>query len=113
MLVDRAKTYLEEVIDMKRIVPFKRYRRKVGHRSDLKGWDAGRYPVKAAEKILRLLESLEKNAENKGLEVDRLLLTHAAAQRGRKLKRIFPRAYGSSSSKEDILTHVELVAEEV
>jgi len=113
MLVDRAKTYLEEVIDMKRSVPFKRYNKKVGHRSDLKGWHTGRYPVKAAGKILELLNSLEKNAENKGLEVDRLLLIHAATQRGRKIKRIFPRAFGSSSPKVETLTHVELAAEEV
>lgn len=113
MLVDRAKTYLEDVVEMKRSVPFRRYNRKVGHRSDLKGWDSGRFPVKAAERILDLLDSLEKNAENKGLEVDRLLLIHAASQRGRKVKRIFSRSHGSSSPKVNILTHVELAAEEV
>ena len=112
-LVDKAKEYLEEVIEMKRSVPFKRHHKKVGHRSDLVGWDVGRYPVKAAQKILELLNSLEKNAENKGLEVDRLLLFHAASQRGRKNKRIFPRAFGSSSPKVTILTHIELAAEEV
>jgi large subunit ribosomal protein L22 len=112
-LVDKAKEYLEEVIEMKRSVPFKRHHKKVGHRSDLVGWDVGRYPVKAAQKILELLNSLEKNAENKGLEVDRLLLFHAASQRGRKNKRIFPRAFGSSSAKVTILTHVEFAAEEV
>ncbi len=112
-LVDRAKTYLEEVVSMKRSVPFKRHHKKVGHRSDLVGWDVGRYPIKAAEKILGLLNSLEKNAENLGLEVDRLLLFHVTSQRGRKVKRIFPRAFGSSSPKVSILTHVELAAEEV
>ena len=112
-LVDRAKKYLEEVIDMERSVPFRRYNRKVGHRSDLRKWHTGRYPVKAAEQILNVLEGLEKNAENKGLEVDRLLLIHAASQRGRKLERIFPRAHGSTSPKVNTLVHVELVAEEV
>ena len=52
MLLERAKLYLEEVIAMKRSVPFKRYNKKIGHRSDLKGWDTGRYPVKAAREIL-------------------------------------------------------------
>ena len=113
MLVHRAKTYLEEVIEMKRSVPFKRHHKKVGHRSDLKGWDVGRYPVKTAAEVLNLLNSLEKNAEDKGLEVDKLLLFHAAAQRGRKMKRIFTRAFGSSSPKVDTLTHIELAAEEV
>ncbi|MHA2503180.1 MAG: 50S ribosomal protein L22 [Candidatus Kariarchaeaceae archaeon] len=112
MLVERAKEYLEDVIAMKRSVPFRRYNKKVGHRSDLKGWDSGRYPVKAAERVLLLLESLEKNATNKGLEVDRLFIIHAVAQRGRKMKRIFSRAYGSTSAKVKTLTHLELIAEE-
>lgn len=113
MLVSRAIDYLEDVVAMKKSVPFRRYHKKVGHRSDLKGWDVGRYPQKAAGEILRVLKSLEKNAENKELEVDRLLLFHAAAQRGRKVKRIFPRAFGSSSPKVNTLTHIELAAEEI
>ncbi len=113
MLVSKAIDYLEEVVDMKRSVPFKRHHKKVGHRSDLKGWDVGRYPQKAAGEILKVVKALEKNAEFKDLEVDRLLLFHAAAQKGRKIKRIFPRAFGSSSPKVNILTHIELAAEEI
>lgn len=113
MLIDDAKQFLEDVLVMKRSVPFKRHNKKIGHRSDLVGWDTGRYPVKAAGKILEVLNNLEKNAENKGLEVDRLFVFHAATQRGRKIKRIFPRAFGSSSPKVNTLTHVELGAEEV
>ena len=113
MLIDDAKQYLEDVVAMKKSVPFKRYNKKIGHRSDLVGWHTGRYPVKAAGKILEVLNNLEKNAENKGLEVDRLFLFHAATQRGRKIKRIFARAFGSSSPKVNTLTHVEMGAEEV
>lgn len=113
MLVEDAKEYLEDVIAKKKSVPFRRYNTKVGHRSDLQGWDSGRYPVKAAQKVLDTLEMIEKNAENRGLEVDRLLIFHAAAQKGRKLKRMFPRAFGSSSPKVNTLTHVEIAAEEV
>ena len=111
MLVDDAKTYLEDVIQMKKSVSFKRYNKKIGHRSDLVGWDTGRFPVKAAGKILEVLNNLEKNAENKGLEVDRLYIFHTATQRGRKIKRIFPRAFGSSSPKVNTLTHVEMAAD--
>ena len=113
MLIEDAKTYLEEVIEMKRSVPFKKHHKKVGHRSDLVGWHTGRYPVKACAKILEVLNNLQKNAVYKGLEVDRLMLFHAASQRGRKLKRIFARAHGSTSPKVQILTHVEVAAEEV
>ena len=112
-LLDEAMTYLEEVIEMKRSVPFKKHHKKIGHRSDLVGRHTGRYPVKASQKILDVLTSLQKSAEYKGLEVDRLLLFHAASQRGRKMKRIFARAHGSTSPKVQILTHVEVAAEEV
>ena len=102
MLVEDAKTFLEAVIEKKKSVPFRRYNRKVPHRSDLVGWDAGRYPVKASTKLLEVLNSLEKNAESRGLEVDRLLLFHAASQKGRGLKQAWsssppqiPGAYAS------------------
>ena len=45
MEVTKAKNYLEDVIDMKKSVPFKRHNRQVGHRKGQEGWAAGRYPV--------------------------------------------------------------------
>lgn len=113
MLLEDAKKYLEAVTEKKASVPYKRHHKKIGHRSDLKGWDVGRYPVKAAGKFLELLDSIEANAEYKGLEVDRLMIIHAAAQKGRVNKRIFYRAFGSSSPKNNVLTHVELAVEEI
>ncbi len=112
MMLDDAKQYLEDVIAMKRSVPFKRHHKKGGHRSDLIGWDVGRYPVKVSKIMLDLLESAEKNAEFKGLEVDKLQVIHAAAQKGRLTKRMFYRAFRSSSAKNDVLTHVEIALEE-
>lgn len=112
-LLDDAVKYLEEVAKKKKSVPFRRFHKKIGHRSDLVGWHTGRYPVKASEEIIKILKNAENNAEFKGLEVDRLLIVHAAAQKGRPLKRIFPRAFGSSSPKVNTLTHVEIVVEEI
>ena len=43
MEVEKARKYLEEVINMERPVAFKRYNRKVGHRRGLTGWASGRY----------------------------------------------------------------------
>ncbi|MBU4548292.1 MAG: 50S ribosomal protein L22, partial [Euryarchaeota archaeon] len=67
MKLERAKVYLEEVIQMQKAVPFKRHNKKVGHRKGLNGWPTGRYPVKAAGHILKVLENAEANAEYKGL----------------------------------------------
>lgn len=112
MKLDDARTYLEQVVALKTPVPFKRYKKKVAHRRGLNKWFAGRYPVKAAQKIIKILDSVEANAQNKGLDVEKLVIIHAAAQKGPKLKRYIPRAFGRSSPKFEQLTHVEIAVEE-
>ena len=110
--LDDARRFLEEVIAMKRAVPFRRYKKKVGHRSGLQGFYAGRYPVKAAKAVLRVLENLEANAEFKGMDLDRLVIFHAAAYPGMKIKDYFPRAFGRSSPNFRTLVHIELAGRE-
>ena len=56
MEVEKAKTYLKDVIAMKKSIPFKRHNKKVGHRKGQEGWPSGRYPVKAADWILENLD---------------------------------------------------------
>ena len=109
--IDEAIRYLEEVVAMKRPVPFKKHKKKVAHRSGLEKWYAGRYPVKAAKHILKVLKNLKANAEYKGLEVEKLVITHAQAKKGRVLKRFMPRAFGRATPKNKVLTTVEFVAE--
>jgi large subunit ribosomal protein L22 len=65
--IESAKKFLEDVIAMKRMVPIKRYKKKLPHHS-LQGWYAGRYPVKASKYILDVVKQLEANAEYKGLD---------------------------------------------
>ncbi len=115
MYLEDAKNYLEEVIALKKSIPFRRHNKKVAHRSDLTKWPSGRYPVKACKYILDILENLENNASQKDppLDTEKLRLIHVAAHKGRILKRIMPRAQGRSSPKYQILTHVEIVATEV
>lgn len=113
MMLHDARSYLEDIISMKRAVPFKRYKRKVPHRRGLSKWCSGRYPVKAAKYFLKLLDNLENNAEFKGLDVSRLKIIHCVALRGRKIRKYIPRAFGRSTPYFDTLTHVEIVAEEV
>ena len=42
MEVVKAKAYLEDVIDMKKSVPFKRHNKSIGHRKGQQGWPSGR-----------------------------------------------------------------------
>ncbi|MFX1570366.1 MAG: 50S ribosomal protein L22 [Promethearchaeota archaeon] len=111
MKVDQAKTFLEKVIRIEQSVPFRRHKKKVAHRNDLKQfkWYAGRYPQKAAARIYEILTSVESNAEYKGLDIDLCRIIHAATHRGRIIKRFTPRAHGRSSAKYKQLSHVEIV----
>jgi len=113
MSLTEAENFLEDVIKKKRPVAFKRHKKEVPHRRGLQGWYAGRYPVKAAREILKVLRSLKANAEDNDLDVEELKITHAATQRGMKVRGIIPRSFGRSSPYNQQLTHVELVASKV
>jgi len=112
MTLDQAKEYLNKVILKKQPVPFRRYKKKLGHRHGVEKAFAARYPVKTARKILQVLDGAEANAEFKGFDLERLRIIHAAAYPGMKLKRFTPRAFGRSSPKVQTLTHIELVLEQ-
>jgi len=112
MKLDKAKVFLEQVIAKKTPVPFRKYRKKVGHRHGAQKFSAGRYPAKAAERILKLLQGAEANAELKGLDTENLRIIHASACSGMKLENYVERAQGRSTPKYEYLTHVELVLEQ-
>ena len=107
--LDVAKSYLENVINMDQPVPFKRHNKQVGHRKGLKGWPTGRYPVKAATQILKVLENAEANAEYKGLDTENLKIQHISSHRGRIRRGFRPRAFGRASPFNTPTTHVQIV----
>ncbi len=107
-----AKDLLERVQDKKAAIPFRRYKKKGSHRSEISGFHSGAYPVKAAREVLSVLNNLEANAEFRGLDLDRLKIIHAAAHRGRIIRAYTPRAQGRSSPSFNTLVHIELVATE-
>jgi large subunit ribosomal protein L22 len=113
MNLDKAKKYLRQVVIKKRSVPFRRFTKKLGHRHETEKTMVGKYPVKAAAEVLKVLESAEGNAEFKGLDVERLRVTWASAYPAIKIKRAIPRAFGRSSPKTKTLTHVEIALKEM
>ena len=97
---------------LQQAVPFRRYKNQVGHKSD-PGVMSGRYPVKSAIEFIKLLDNLESNAEYKGMDLDRLKIINATVHKGVLIKRFTPRAMGRATAKNNVLTHVELVAKEI
>ncbi|MHA2009343.1 MAG: 50S ribosomal protein L22 [Promethearchaeota archaeon] len=115
MKVERAKEFLASVIELKQSVPFRRHKKKLPHRKDLKQfkWYAGRYPQKSAARIYEILTAVESNGEYKGLDIELCRIIHAAAHQGRLIKRYIERARGRSTAKFKRLTHIEMVIYEV
>ncbi len=107
--LEEAKTYLEGVIDKTQPVRYRRHQGKVSHQ---KGTGPGRFPVKAAGKILDVVEEAEANAEYKGLDTETMTLSHAACQRAGEIEGTRPRARGRATSWNQSLCHIEIVVEE-
>ncbi len=113
MRAETAKEYLEEVIALKRPVPFKRHNKKVPHRRGLLGWDAGRYPQKAAKAVLSVLVNATSNAEYRGLDPEGMKISHVSTKQGRTLRGWMPRAMGRATPKDTETVSIEMILTEV
>jgi len=108
-----AEEYLEAVIAEEQSVPFKQHNSGVGHRSDIDGWDAGRYPEKASKAFLRLLSNVKNNADQQGFDADDMVVSHVAPHKVGEVQGRKPRAMGRASPWNTPEVDVELVLEEV
>jgi large subunit ribosomal protein L22 len=112
MTASEAVEYLEAVIEGDRSVPFKSHNSGVGHRKDIDGWDAGRFPEKASEAFLDLIENAVGNADHQGFDGDEMEIIHVAAHKvgespGRK-----PRAMGRADPWNSPEVDVELILQD-
>ncbi|WP_297465276.1 50S ribosomal protein L22 [Thermococcus sp.] len=112
MMLNDALRYLDDVIALKRPVPMKRFNDSQGHKPG-RGFGPGRYPVKVAKAVRKILLNAKNNAEQKGLDPDRLRIIHAAAHRGPVLRGYIPRAFGRATPFNEETTHIEIVVEEI
>jgi large subunit ribosomal protein L22 len=110
MEVQKAIGALEDVIDLKRAVPLKRFNKRVSHKP---GVGPGRYPQKAAAAIKGVIESAMANAEYKGLDPDEMRISTISSSLGRTISGYMPRAHGRSTAWNQQTTNVEVILEEV
>ena len=106
MPVERAKTFLEEVVALRRPVPFRRYNQETAHH---RGSGPGRYPKKVAKNVLAVLQNAEQNAEYDGLDAERLYVKVASSARGRIRSAMMPRAHGHGDPWNEQTTNIEIV----
>jgi ribosomal protein L22(archaeal)/L17(eukaryotic/archaeal) len=110
MKASRAITVLEEVIDLKRPVPLKRFNKRVSHKP---GVGPGRYPQKAAKAVLGVVRSAVANAEYKGLDADTMVISTVSASLGRTIPGHMPRAHGRATQWDQQTVNIEVILEEV
>lgn len=108
MKVNIARGFLENVVVLKQAVPYKRYIRDTPHK---RGMCTGRYPQKAAKEFLKVLLNAENNAKYKGLDADKLKITHVATKKGHTFRGSFPRAQGRATPKNQDTVSVEMILE--
>ncbi len=101
--LDDAKNILQRVVKKKQPVPYKRHNKDIPHR---KGMMAGRYPVKTSKIILKLLNSVQANAQNKGLSSN-LFISQMIVNQGNKQMH-----YGRHRGKMK-RTHIKIVVKEM
>jgi len=105
MSVSKAKKYLEEVMELKQPVTYRRFNDNLGHKKKI---GPGRFPIKTAKYFLGILKLAESNALFKGLSAQDLVIVHVNANKsagqwhfGRKRRRQFKSS------------HLEIVVEEI
>lgn len=105
MTIEKAKARLQEVIDMKKAVPYTRFNDHVAHRKGIGG--PGRFPQKTAAEILKILESAEVNAQFKGLDTNSMTINHICAHKAAR-----PWKHGRQGRRKAKRTHFEIILAE-
>ncbi|MAG52923.1 MAG: 50S ribosomal protein L22 [Nanoarchaeota archaeon] len=101
---EESKKLLSSVIEGRVAVPFKRFNKDMGHR---KGKIAsGRFPKKASEHVLNLVNSAEANAKNVGLTTP-LVIEEMIANKGSRNWH-----YGRIRRIKTKRTHIKIVVKE-
>lgn len=99
-----AKEMLKRVIERKQAVPFRIFNKDLSHKRKI---GPGRYPRNAAIEIIKLLESVEANAQFKGMNTSKLIITHINANLASR-----PWHAGRKRRRKTKRTNIEIVVEE-
>jgi len=114
MLLHKAESYLNQVIDHERCVPFTRYDGATGRTGQAQefGLTHGRWPVKSVRIVLGLLQNARSNAEVKKLNVDKLVVKQVNVDQGYVGRRRTYRAHGRINAYLSHNCHVAIRCEE-
>jgi len=102
--VNYVKGVLNKVINQKQAIPFRKFNMNIGHKKKIM---SGRFPKKASIEILKLINSVEANAQFRGLNTANLVVRHINVNKASKVMH-----YGRKRSRWAKRTNMEIVVEE-
>ena len=110
----RALKYLEDVLEHRDCIPYRRFTGHVGRTTQAKlhGVTQGRFPEKSVRHVIQLLKNLSANAEAKGLDIERCFISHFVCQRAVQGRRRTYRAHGRIGPYLSSNCHIEFIATE-
>ncbi|MDD5022840.1 MAG: 50S ribosomal protein L22 [Candidatus ainarchaeum sp.] len=108
LAVERALELLDKFSTGEFPVLYKSHNKKLGHRREL-GGAKGRYPIKAAKIVMKLLKSVIANANTRGL-IEPYLIVHLSANKKMNYPRMSPKGMRKKSDYET--ARVEIVIRE-
>ena len=113
MRANLARAYLEDVIALKRAIPFKTLPKKCGPQARPGGLGCRQISGEGSQGSLDVLDNALANAEYKGMESDKMRIFHAGTKKGRTIQGWMPRAMGRATPKNTETVSVEMVLTEV
>ncbi|MFB6244869.1 MAG: 50S ribosomal protein L22 [Candidatus Nanohaloarchaea archaeon] len=102
--IEKAINKMERVMDKELAVPATKFDSNAGHVS---GQGKGRYPVNAAEEVVKLLRQAEANAEHQGLNTNALEVQEFITNQGPEMRT--PKRHRGRTIKS---AHVKIVVGE-
>ncbi len=109
MRLEKAIEDLEQTIELKKAIPYRRFKTGIGHRTGNQ-YKTGKYPKKAATYALDVLKNLSANAEYKGLDPKKIKIIHAQSNHGVSRTRRKPK--GRWTIWETEYCHLQVVGKE-
>lgn len=111
MRLQKAMDLLNDVILLKKAIPFRKFTKGVGHRKGLGKNAVAKYPKRASFEILKVLKNLEKNSEYKGLNTEKLKIINATTLKG--ISRVKRKPRGRYKRRVTQLVNIQIIAKEI
>jgi len=114
MNLKAAQKYLEDVMEKKQCIPFRRFTGCIGRTPQAKAFKhtQGRWPEKSCKFVLDLLRNAESNADFKNLDTDNLTVSHMQVDRAQQGRRRTYRAHGRIGPYMSQPCHIQLILQE-